>query len=208
MSNKIDRRTFLKCTGASAAALGTAALLGGCQQTASGASVEVKVGDKINNWNNLAVQLAGIYDLPASTGVEGTKYVAILISAGNRSKTDSFAIGAQNILDIDAAYPLTDEATKAANIIGYFNELSTSTTDFAAVCDGNEVPCGAYISLYDSTSETFADSPSLPSLRAGYVELICQVPNDWKQLTVIYHPTFVKDKTLTFTMYASDLSAS
>ena len=31
MSNKISRRTFLKVTGASAAALGAAAVLGGCQ---------------------------------------------------------------------------------------------------------------------------------------------------------------------------------
>ena len=32
MSNSISRRTFLKCTGASVAALGAASLLGGCQQ--------------------------------------------------------------------------------------------------------------------------------------------------------------------------------
>ena len=56
MSNKISRRTFLKVTGASAAALGAAAVLGGCQ-AGDNSSIEVKVGDKISNWNNLAVQL-------------------------------------------------------------------------------------------------------------------------------------------------------
>ena len=53
MSNKISRRTFLKCTGASAAALGAAAMLGGCGSSTSNA-IEVKVGDKVSNWNNLA----------------------------------------------------------------------------------------------------------------------------------------------------------
>ena len=41
MSNKISRRTFLKCTGASAAALGAAAMLGGCGSSTSNA-IEVK----------------------------------------------------------------------------------------------------------------------------------------------------------------------
>ena len=46
MSNKISRRTFLKCTGVSAAALGAAAMLGGCGSSTSNA-IEVKVGDKV-----------------------------------------------------------------------------------------------------------------------------------------------------------------
>ena len=41
MSNKISRRTFLKVTGASAAALGAAAVLGGCQ-AGDNSSIEVK----------------------------------------------------------------------------------------------------------------------------------------------------------------------
>ena len=48
MSNTISRRSFLKCIGASAAAVGAATLLGGCQTSQNG-SVEVKVGDKISN---------------------------------------------------------------------------------------------------------------------------------------------------------------
>lgn len=43
MSNSISRRTFLKCTGASVAALGAASLLGGCQQNGSATIVDVKV---------------------------------------------------------------------------------------------------------------------------------------------------------------------
>ena len=62
MSNKISRRTFLKCTGASAAALGAAAMLGGCGSSTSNA-IEVKVGDKVSNWNNLGVQLTSVFTM-------------------------------------------------------------------------------------------------------------------------------------------------
>ena len=67
MSNKISRRTFLKCTGASAAALGAAAMLGGCGSSTSNA-IEVKVGDKVSNWNNLGVHLDVITQPDTDTG--------------------------------------------------------------------------------------------------------------------------------------------
>ena len=76
MSNKISRRTFLKVTGASAAALGAAAVLGGCQ-AGDNSSIEVKVGDKISNWNNLAVQLTSVFTLANAPDAEGYEYIAI-----------------------------------------------------------------------------------------------------------------------------------
>ena len=193
MSNKISRRTFLKCTGASAAALGTAALLGGCQSS-SNASVEVKVGDKVSNWNNLGVQLTSVFTL------------TVLVTAVNRSSSVTFNIGAPNIAEINAAYPLDTDAAKAANTAPYFHALSASTTDFAVVCDGADVESGAYISLYDSTTETFTDASSLPPQRSGYIELVCMVPTGWQQITVTYTPTFVTNKTLTFSLSASDVA--
>ena len=117
MSNKISRRAFLKVTGVSALALGAASMLGGCQS--SSGSVEVKVGDKVSNWNNLGVQLSSVFTLSDAPDVAGHQYVAVLVTAVNRSKTDSMAIGAQNIAEIDAAYPLTDEASRAANTAPY-----------------------------------------------------------------------------------------
>ena len=63
MSNSISRRTFLKCTGASVAALGAASLLGGCQQNGSATIVDVKVGDKVSNWNGLGVQLTSLFNI-------------------------------------------------------------------------------------------------------------------------------------------------
>ena len=207
MSNKISRRTFLKVTGASAAALGAAAVLGGCQ-AGDNSSIEVKVGDKISNWNNLAVQLTSVFTLADAPDVPGSKYVAILVTAVNRSKTDTMAIGAQNVLEIDAAYPLNTEELKAANTAPYFHALSASTTDFAVTVDGQTAEAGAYVALYDSATETFNDSPNLPPQGSGYIELVCMVPADWQQMTVTYTPTFVSGKTLTFSMSASDLSNS
>ena len=134
MSNKISRRAFLKVTGVSALALGAASMLGGCQS--SNGSVEVKVGDKVSNWNNLGVQLSSVFTLSDAPDVAGHQYVAVLVTAVNRSKTDSMAIGAQNIAEIDAAYPLTDEASRAANTAPYFHALSASTTDFTVTVDG------------------------------------------------------------------------
>ena len=207
MSNKISRRSFLKVSGASALALGAASMLGGCQSSRRN-SVEVKVGDKISNWNNLAVQLTSVFTLADAPDVPGSKYVAILVTAVNRSKTDTMAIGAQNVLEIDAAYPLNTEELKAANTAPYFHALSASTTDFAVTVDGQTAEAGAYVALYDSATETFNDSPNLPPQGSGYIELVCMVPADWQQMTVTYTPTFVSGKTLTFSMSASDLSNS
>ena len=207
MSNKISRRSFLKVSGASALALGAASMLGGCQSSSSN-SVEVKVSDKLSNWNNLAVQLTSVFTLADAPDVPGSKYVAILVTAVNRSKTDTMAIGAQNVLEIDAAYPLNTEELKAANTAPYFHALSASTTDFAVTVDGQTAEAGAYVALYDSATETFNDSPNLPPQGSGYIELVCMVPADWQQMTVTYTPTFVSGKTLTFSMSASDLSNS
>lgn len=74
--------------------------------------------------------------------------------------------------------------------------------------DGQTAEAGAYVALYDSTTETFNDSPNLPPQGSGYIELVCMVPADWQQMTVTYTPTFVSGKTLTFSMSASDLSNS
>ena len=177
MSNKISRRSFLKVSGVSALALGAASMLGGCKSSSNN-SVEVKVGDKVSNWNDLAVQLTSIFTLSDAPDVAGHKYVAILVTAVNRSKSKTMAIGAQNISEINAAYPLNDEASRAANTASYFHALSTSTPDFSVSVDGQATEGGAYVSLYDSTTESFSDSPNLPPLGTGYIELVCMVPAD------------------------------
>mgnify|MGYP002227436770 CR=1 FL=1 len=84
MSNKISRRTFLKCTGVSAAALGAAAMLGGCGSSTSNA-IEVKVGDKVSNWNNLGVQLTSVFTMANTPDLPDHEYVAVLVTAVNRS---------------------------------------------------------------------------------------------------------------------------
>ena len=126
MSNKISRRTFLKCTGASAAALGAAAMLGGCGSSTSNA-IEVKVGDKVSNWNNLGVQLTSVFTMANTPDLPDHEYVAVLVTAVNRSGATTFEIGAQNLAELDAAYPLDDEATKLDVARQYFHALAAST---------------------------------------------------------------------------------
>ena len=206
MSNSISRRTFLKCTGASVAALGAASLLGGCQQNGSATIVDVKVGDKVSNWNGLGVQLTSLFNIDTAPAQAGYEYIAVLVTVVNRTKNQTFNIGAQNLAELDAAYPLDDEATKLDVARQYFHALAASTTDFTAVCDGAEAEVGAYIQLYDAAAQSFSESTNLPPQGAGYIQLICCVPTGWQKLSVPFTPTFVANKSLTFSLNSSDLT--
>ena len=94
MSTVISRRSFLKCTGASAAALGAASLLGGCKSNGSDTVVEVKVGDTVRNWNGLGVQLTSVFHLTQDpVQPAGYEYLGVRVTTVNRSKTESYAIG-------------------------------------------------------------------------------------------------------------------
>ena len=81
-----------------------------------------------------------------------------------------------------------------------------STTDFTAVCDGAEAEVGAYIQLYDAAAQSFSESTNLPPQGSGYIELICCVPTGWQKLNVTFVPTFVANKSLTFTLSSSDIA--
>ena len=73
-------------------------------------------------------------------------------------------------------------------------------------CDGQAAEGGAYVQLYDSTTESFTTASAIPPQGAGYIELVCMVPTTWQQIGVTYTPTFVSGKTLNFTINASDLT--
>ena len=202
MSNSISRRTFLKCTGASVAALGAASLLGGCQQNGSATIVDVKVGDKVSNWNGLGVQLTSLFNIDTAPAQAGYEYIAVLVTVDNRTKDQTFNIGAQNLAEISAAYPVPPQENVDAN----FHALAAASTDFSASCDGQGVECGANISLYNSNSQTFSDSTNLPPQGTGYLQLMLMVPKGWQQLSITYMPTFAADKTMTFVMTAADVT--
>ena len=71
MSTVISRRSFLKCTGASAAALGAVSLLGGCKTNGDDTVVEVKVGDTVRNWNGLGIDAINeAYPVPPLENVD------------------------------------------------------------------------------------------------------------------------------------------
>ena len=166
----------------------------------------VKVGDKVSNWNNLGVQLTSVFTMSTTPDLPDHEYVAVLITAVNRSGATTFNIGAQNLAELDAAYPLDNEATKIDVARQYFHALAASTTDFTATCDGAEAEVGAYIQLYNADAQSFSESTNLPPQGSGYIELICCVPTGWQKLNVTFVPTFVANKSLTFTLSSSDIA--
>ena len=183
MSTVISRRSFLKCTGASAAALGAASLLGGCKSNGNDTVVEVKVGDTVRNWNGLGVQLTSVFHLTQDpVQPAGYEYLGVRVTAVNRSKTESYAIGAQGIDAINEAYPVPPLENVDAN----FQAMAAATPDFTAVCDGQPAACCANISLYNANSQSFSDVESLPPQGSAYIVLMLMVPKDWKQLKVTY----------------------
>ena len=119
----------------------------------------------------------------------------------NRTKNQTFNIGAQNLAEINAAYPVPPQENVDAN----FHALAAASTDFSASCDGQSVECGANISLYNSNSQTFSDSTNLPpQVRLSAAD--ADGPKGWQQLSVTYMPTFAADKTMTFVMTAADVT--
>ena len=68
---------------------------------------------------------------------------------------------------------------------------------------------GAYIQLYNADAQSFSESTNLPPQGSGYIELICCVPTGWQKLNVTFVPTFVANKSLTFTLsrYCTGLKA-
>lgn len=201
MSNNISRRAFLKCVGVSAVAVGAAGMLSGCKTRGNSTVVEVKVGDSVKNWNNLGVQLSSVFHLTRDPDQPGYEYLGVRITAVNRSKKDTFVIGAQGIDAINAAYPVPPLTNVDAN----FQAMAAATPDFTASCDGQSVLCSANISLYNPNSQSFSDAESLPPQGSGYVVLMLMVPTGWQQIQVTYLPTFVQDKTLTFILNAADV---
>ena len=202
MSNSISRRAFLKVAGASAAAVGAASLLGGCQQNGGDTIVDVKVGDKVSNWNGLGVMLTSLFNIDTAPAQAGYEYVAVLVTVVNRTKDKTFAIGAQNLAEINAAYPVPPTSNVDAN----FHALAAASTDFSASCDGQGVECGVNISLYNANSQSFSDSTTLPPEGTGYLQVMLLVPKGWKNLQITYMPTFVTDKTITFNMSSADMT--
>lgn len=199
MLNRISRCSFLRCVGC-AGVLAAAGALAGCQTGRK--AVEVDVGDHISNWNDLRVQLSSLFRMGDVPDMPGQEYVAVLILVQNLSRTESRAVGAPHVLEIDAEYPLPP----LENLNGYFHALSADTPDFALMCDGQSAGCGAYIYLYDAQTDTFANAPELPPQRIGYIELMCRVPVGWKELNLTYMPQFLQDKSITFRMTADQLT--
>ena len=167
----------------------------------SGVSPLTWVSLVLTKFNNLGVQLSSVFHLTRDPDQPGYEYLGVRITAVNRSKKDTFVIGAQGIDAINAAYPVPPLTNVDAN----FQAMAAATPDFTASCDGQSVLCSANISLYNPNSQSFSDAESLPPQGSGYVVLMLMVPTGWQQIQVTYLPTFVQDKTLTFILNAADV---
>ena len=133
----------------------------------------------------------------------GYEYLGVRVTTVNRSKTESYAIGAQGIDAINEAYPVPPLENVDANF-----SHGRRYPGLTAVCDGQPAACCANISLYNANSQSFSDVESLPPQGSAYIVLMLMVPKDWKQLKVTYVPTFLEGKSLTFVMNASDVIRS
>ena len=131
MSNKISRRAFLKCAGFSVAAVGSAAMLSGCKSKGGSTVVDnIKVGDTVKNWNGLGVQLTSVFHLTQDPAQEGYEYLGVRVTAVNRTKNQTFVIGAQGIDAINAAYPVPPLSNVDAN----FQAMAAATPRRPGCC--------------------------------------------------------------------------
>lgn len=204
MSTKLSRRSFLKCTGMAVAATGAASLLGGCSRSEGNTDVgTVQVGDTVQGWNGLGVQLASVFTMSQNPAEEGYEYIGVRIIVQNQGKSD-LTIGAEDVAAIDAAYPVPPMENVDAN----FEAVAQATPDFTASCDEAEVLCSATMSIYNSNSQSFADSSVLPVEGSGYVFLMLKLPENWKKVEITYYPTFAEGESLTFAMEAADVLRS
>ncbi len=202
MSNKISRRAFLKCAGVSAAAVGSASLLSGCKTNGSNTTVnDVKVGDTVKNWNGLGVQLSSVFHLTQDPAQPGYEYLGVRVTVLNRSKTETYTIGAQGVDAINAAYPVPPLSNVDAQLPGHgrcYHRLCCHLRRSGGAA------ISATVSLYNSNSQSFFRQRACPR-RARLHRADADGAQEWKELQVTYMPTFAPDKTLTFTMKAADV---
>ena len=203
MSNSISRRTFLKCTGASVAALGAASLLSGCQQNGNATIVDVKVGDKVSNWNGLGVQLTSLFNIdtvPAQAGNMNTLLFWSPWSTAPRTRpsTSAHRIWPRSTLLIPCPRRRTWMQTSM-----HWQQL---------------LP----ISLLPATARAWSAVPTsrctTPTLRPSRIPPICPPagyrlsaadadgPQGLAAAERIPMPTFAADKTMTFVMTAADVT--
>ena len=164
-------------------------LLSGCKTNGSNTTVnDVKVGDTVKNWNGLGVQLSSVFHLTQDPARPGYEYLGVRVTVLNRSKTETYTIGAQGVDAINAAYPVPPLENVDAN----FQAMAAATTDFVATCDGQGAAVSANISLYNSNSQSFSDSETLPPQGSGYIVLMLQVPTGWTICPQNVHNYFIK----------------
>ncbi len=195
MSNKISRRAFLKCAGVSAAAVGSASLLSGCKTNGSNTTVnDVKVGDTVKNWNGLGVQLSSVFHLTQDPAQPGYEYLGVRVTVLNRSKTETYTIGAQGGCHqrrLPCA-PLFQQ--RDAN----FQAMAAATTGLCCHLRRSGAAISATVSLAQlQLPELFRHEPAPPAHRAAML----MVPEVERELQVTYMPTLPRTKATSLPLY-------
>ena len=144
------------------------------------------------------------------------EYVAVLVTAVNRSGATTFEIGAQNLAELDAAYPLDDEATKLDVARQYFHALAASTTDFTAVCDGAEADGGTIfmtVIVIAGPLFLYKDNQPVPShflimsAICAVIGLICLMfTSHWCKERIITEPVVEKKEKLNYFQVIKDIT--
>ncbi len=194
MSNKISRRAFLKCAGDFRCSGRLCQPAERLQTNGRNTTVnDVKVGDTVKNWNGLGVQLSSVFHLTQDPAQPGYEYLGV---ARDRAEPQQ---------DRDLYHRCTGRGCHQRrlpvppleNVDANFQAMAAATTDFVATCDGQGAASVPRCPLYNSNSQSFSDSESLPPQGSGYIVLMLMCPKNWKELQVTYMPTFAPDKTLT-----------
>ena len=165
MSNKISRRAFLKCAGVSAAAVGSASLLSGCKTNGRNTTVnDVKVGDTVKNWNGLGVQLSSVFHLTQDPAQPGYEYLGVRVTVLNRSKTETYTIGAQGVDAINAALDELREEYR----------LSLSGTEYGSQCLFYPSTTDRYLNLvFFQKAADYGNDCTTPTPRASPTARAC-----------------------------------
>mgnify|MGYP000314432529 CR=1 FL=1 len=119
----------------------------------------------------------------------------MLITSANRSSRDTFAIGAQNILEIGEAilWIPRSRSQPTLPVTSTLCPLPPPTSPSpATVSNRRRRLCPA---IRQHHRELYHGLLPFPR-SAGYIELVCMVPTTWQQIGVTYTPTFVSGKTL------------
>ena len=146
------------------------------------------------------MQLSSVFHLTQDPAQPGYEYLGVRVTVLNRSKTDSYTIGAQAWMP---STPLTRCPLSATWTPTSRPWPLLPPTLLLPATSGCCHQCT--VSLYNSNSQSFSDSESLPPAGLRLHRADADGAQELEGAAGDLHATFAPDKTLTFTMKAADV---